>query len=98
MRFTKITHEAKNTEKIHITSWHSGQRKQIRDLILYNVMSRRRALPNPSLKQQVSIGFQTNASLEEALKSIALPVEAVDDVGPWLDERGLEHVGKERQN
>ena len=56
------------------------------------------ALPNPSLKQQVGIGFQTNASLQEAFKGITLPVEAVDDIGPWLDERGLEHVGKERQN
>ena len=40
-------------------------------------------LPNPSLEEQVGVTLQADASLEEALKGIALPVETVDDFSAW---------------
>ena len=38
-------------------------------------------LPDPSFEEQITIAFQTNTSLEEAFKSIALPIETIDDLG-----------------
>ena len=38
-------------------------------------------LPDPSFEEQITIAFQTNTSLKEAFKSIALPIETIDDLG-----------------
>ena len=55
-------------------------------------------LPNASLEQEVAAALEADARLEERLESVALPVEAVDDVGTGLDERGLEHVREQGQH
>lgn len=55
-------------------------------------------LPDPGLKQQITASFQANACLQESLQRVPLPVERVDDVRARLNERSLEHIGKERQN
>ena len=55
-------------------------------------------LPDTSLKQQVAAALETDASLQECLQRIALPVQAVDDVGTRLDKRSLQHVGKQRKD
>jgi hypothetical protein len=34
--------------------------------------------PDSSLKKHIAVGFQANASLQKALKGVALPVEAID--------------------
>jgi hypothetical protein len=41
-------------------------------------------LPNPSVEKQITIAFQTNTSLEETFKSIALPIETIDDLGTYI--------------
>ena len=38
-------------------------------------------LPDPSLEEQIAIAFQTNTSLEETFKSIALPIKTIDNLG-----------------
>lgn len=43
-------------------------------------------LPDPSLEKQIIIALQTNASFEEAFKSIALSVEAIDNLGTWTEK------------
>ena len=55
-------------------------------------------LPDTSLKQQVTAALETDASLQECLQRVALPVQAVDDVGTRLDKRSLQHVGEQRKN
>ena len=54
--------------------------------------------PNTSLQQEVAATLQTNASLQEGLDSVTLTVQAVNDVGTRLDERGLEHVGQQGED
>jgi hypothetical protein len=38
-------------------------------------------LPDPGLKQEIAVALKPDARLEEALERVALPVEAVDDLG-----------------
>ena len=40
----------------------------------------RTPLPDPSLKEQITAPLQANASLQECLKRIALPVKTVNDL------------------
>lgn len=40
----------------------------------------RHHLPDPGVKQQIGVALQANASLEETLEGVALPVETVDDL------------------
>ena len=54
--------------------------------------------PNTSLKKQIGVTLQPDTSFEEALKSVALPVEVVDDVGTRRDEQHLEHVGEKGED
>lgn len=37
-------------------------------------------LPDPSLKQKITVALQPNAGLQERLEGIALPVQAVDNI------------------
>ena len=41
-------------------------------------------LPDARLQQEVATALEADASLEEGLERVALPVEAVDDVGAWM--------------
>jgi len=59
---------------------------------------RRKPLPDPSVKQKVTVGFQADASLQERLESVALPVQAVDDLGSRFNEGSLQHVRQKREN
>jgi hypothetical protein len=52
-------------------------------------------LPNPTLKQKIAVVLQPNASFQERIESIALPVQAVNNVGTRLDERSLQHIRQE---
>jgi hypothetical protein len=38
-------------------------------------------LPDPGFQQQIRIAFQADASLKERFESVALPVEAVHNIG-----------------
>jgi hypothetical protein len=43
-------------------------------------------LPDPGVEQQVAAALEPDARLQERLEAVALPVEAVDDVGAWQVE------------
>ncbi|KAF8753703.1 Heat shock chaperonin-binding motif [Rhizoctonia solani] len=51
-------------------------------------------LPNSSIKEQVALVGQSQASLQERFEGLTLAVERVDDLSAGLDKRSLEHVGK----
>jgi len=53
-------------------------------LLIFNIELGPRGLqlsPNTSLKKQVSISLEANAGFEECIERIALPAQAVDDIG-----------------
>jgi hypothetical protein len=56
------------------------------------------ALPHTGLEQQIRVGLEADAGLEERLERVALAGERVDDVRAGLDERRLEHVRQEREH
>lgn len=49
--------------------------------IVENLDGTRMQLPNPSLKEQITVAFQSDTGLEESFESVSLPVETVDDTG-----------------
>ncbi len=50
-------------------------------------------LPDTRLKEQVAAAFEANARLQESFERIALPVQAVDNVGTY---RGRKHTSVKR--
>jgi len=65
---TQETRERKKSKRGKTTSFATGRWQR---------------LPNPGLEEQVGVTLQADASFEEALKGIALPVETVDDLSAW---------------
>lgn len=52
--------------------------------VVENLIDSACRLPDPGLQQQIAASLEADAGLQETLERIALPVQAVDDVGAYM--------------